>query len=91
LRSSRSAAARAAHRNRAKLGTKLPDGIHVGDAVAFRSLASQLGTPLAPHLLSPADTTGFSGFQFSVDLQNTSIDQRACSPARASMAAPHAA
>jgi hypothetical protein len=61
----------------AKLGTKLSDGTFVGDAVAFRALASQLGTVLAPHLLSPADTTGFSGFQLSADLQNTSIDQGA--------------
>jgi hypothetical protein len=59
-----------------RLGTKTADG-YVGDSVAFRSLASQLGTVLAPHLLSPADTTGFSGFQFSVDLTNTSIDQGA--------------
>ena len=61
----------------AKLGTKQADGTYVGDSVAFRSLASQLGTVLAPHLLSPADTTGFSGFQLSVDYQYTSIDQGA--------------
>ncbi len=60
-----------------RLGTKIADGSYVGDSVAFRSLASQLGTVLAPHLLSPADTTGFSGFQFSVDATNTSIDQGA--------------
>jgi hypothetical protein len=29
---------------------------------------------LAPHLLSPADTLGFSGFQFDLDVSQTSID-----------------
>src|SRR5690349_1947260 len=35
--------------------------------IKFRSLASQLGMVLAPKLLSPADTIGFGGFQFSID------------------------
>jgi hypothetical protein len=60
-----------------KLGTMAPNGTYVGDAVAFRSFASQLGVVLAPHLLSPADTNGFSGFQLTVDYSNTSIDQSA--------------
>jgi hypothetical protein len=60
-----------------KLGTMTPSGTYVGDSVAFRSLASQLGVVLAPHLLTPADTVGIDGFQLSVDYSNTSIDQSA--------------
>jgi hypothetical protein len=60
-----------------KLATKAADGTYVGDSVAFRSLASQLGAVLAPHLLTPADTVGFDGLQLSVDYSNTSIDQGA--------------
>ena len=36
----------------------------VGQNLEFRALASQLGVVLAPHLLTPADTLGFGGFQF---------------------------
>ncbi|HEX3761852.1 MAG TPA: hypothetical protein VHW23_24300 [Kofleriaceae bacterium] len=46
----------------------------VGQNLEFRALASQLGVVLAPHLLSPADTLGFGGFQFDVDVSQTSID-----------------
>jgi hypothetical protein len=46
----------------------------VGENLEFRALASQLGVVLAPHLLSPADTLGFGGFQFDVDMSQTSID-----------------
>jgi hypothetical protein len=46
----------------------------VGENLEFRSLASQLGVVLAPHLLTPADTLGFAGFQFDVDASQTSID-----------------
>ena len=49
----------------------------VGDSLAFRELSSQLGVVLAPHLLTPADTIGFGGFQFSVDYATTTIDQTA--------------
>ena len=49
----------------------------VGDALAFRELSSQLGVVLAPHLLTPADTIGFSGFQFAVDYSMTTIDSSA--------------
>nr|HEX4313697.1 hypothetical protein [Kofleriaceae bacterium] len=49
----------------------------VPDQLAFRSLASQLGVVLAPHLLTPADTIGFGGFQFTVDASTTTIDQGA--------------
>ena len=40
----------------------------------LRSLASQLGVVLAPHLLTPADTIGFGGFQLTVDYAATTID-----------------
>jgi hypothetical protein len=43
----------------------------------LRSLASQLGVVLAPHLLTPADTLGFGGFQLTVDLATTTIDSDA--------------
>ncbi len=49
----------------------------MGDNLAFRELSSQLGVVLAPHLLTPADSIGFSGFQFSVDYAATSIDNTA--------------
>jgi hypothetical protein len=43
----------------------------------FRALASQLGVVLAPQLLTPADTLGYSGFQFSVASSMTTIDSSA--------------
>jgi len=43
----------------------------------LRSLSSQLGVVLAPHLLTPADTLGFGGFQLTVDYAVTTIDARA--------------
>jgi hypothetical protein len=46
----------------------------VGQNLEFRALASQLGVVLAPHLLTPADTLGFGGFQFDADVSQTSID-----------------
>ena len=46
----------------------------VGQNLEFRALASQLGVVLAPHLLAPADTLGFAGFQFDADVSQTTID-----------------
>jgi hypothetical protein len=65
-----------------KLGTRITDSMGnttsvVGDPLAFRALASQLGTVLAPHLLTPADTLGFSGFQLTIDYSSTTIDHGA--------------
>ena len=40
----------------------------------MRTLASELGVVLAPHLLTPADTLGFGGFQLTVDYTTTTID-----------------
>jgi hypothetical protein len=64
-----------------RLGNVISDGnggmTVVPDQLAFRSLASQLGVVLAPHLLTPADTIGFGGFQFTVDATTTTIDENA--------------
>ena len=51
--------------------------VFVPQNLEFRALASQLGVVLAPHMLTPADTIGFGGFQFTVDLAQTSIDNSA--------------
>ena len=40
----------------------------------FRALSSQLGVVLAPHLLTPADTLGYGGFQLTADYATTTID-----------------
>ncbi|HEX3694415.1 MAG TPA: hypothetical protein VH374_03405 [Polyangia bacterium] len=39
----------------------------------FRSLMSELGVVVAPRLVTPADTLGFAGFQFSAELGVTQI------------------
>jgi hypothetical protein len=39
----------------------------------FRSLMSEFGVAMAPQLLSPSDTLGFAGFQFSTQLAFTTI------------------
>ena len=45
-----------------------------GDAQGlYRSLMSELGVAIAPRLMTPADTLGFAGFQFSADLGVTKI------------------
>lgn len=63
-----------------RLGSIIDDGAGmpidvIGDPVLFRSLASELGVVLAPRLIEPADTLGFSGFQFSADYAFTSISR----------------
>jgi hypothetical protein len=45
----------------------------VPDNEAFRSFASELGIVFAPRNLAPADTLGYSGFQFSTEFSFTSI------------------
>jgi hypothetical protein len=59
-----------------------PDGLTIAqpgvtiDANAekqFRSLASELGVVLAPRMLIPSDTLGYSGFQFDLDMSFTTI------------------
>ena len=63
----------------ARLATRITDVTDrvrsvVAQNLEFRALASQLGVVLAPHLLTPADTLGFGGFQFDVEASQTSID-----------------
>lgn len=63
-----------------RLGDVVTDGMGqpidvIGDPVLFRSLASELGVVLAPRLVEPADTLGFSGFQFAADFAFTSINR----------------
>jgi hypothetical protein len=65
-----------------RLSTKMTDGSGnvtsvVGQSLEMRALASQLGVVLAPHLLTPADTLGFGGFQLTVDYATTTIDSSA--------------
>jgi hypothetical protein len=46
-----------------------------GDAQSnFRSLMSELGVAIAPRLMTPADTLGYAGFQFSAELGVTKIN-----------------
>jgi hypothetical protein len=63
-----------------RLATRVVDGDRVtavvGQSLEFRALASQLGVVLAPHLLTPADTLGFGGFQFDVTASQTTIDSK---------------
>ena len=40
----------------------------------FRSLMSELGVAIAPRLMTPADTLGYAGFQFSAELGFTKIN-----------------
>ena len=53
-------------------GTGTPVSV-VGQNLEFRALVSELGVVLAPRLLAPSDTLGFSGFQFSADVGYTSV------------------
>ena len=46
----------------------------VGENLEFRALSSELGVVLAPHLLTPADTLGYGGFQLDVEASQTTID-----------------
>jgi hypothetical protein len=49
----------------------------VGQSGEFRSLVSELGTVLSPRLLTPSDTLGFGGFQFTADVGYTQISNDA--------------
>jgi hypothetical protein len=63
----------------AKLATDSNNNVvgAIGQNADLRALASQLGVVLAPHLLTPADTLGFGGFQLTVDYSTTTIDSNA--------------
>lgn len=60
-----------------RLAVAQPSGTFVPQNLEFRELASQLGVVLAPRMLTPADTIGFGGFQFTVDVAQTGIDNGA--------------
>jgi hypothetical protein len=64
-----------------RLVTRMDDGSgntrFIPQNLELRSLSSQLGVVLAPHLLTPADTIGFGGFQLTVDYATTTIDSTA--------------
>ncbi len=60
-----------------RLATEQADGTFVAQNADLRSLSSQLGVVLAPHLNTPADTLGFGGFQFTVDYATTTVDTKA--------------
>ncbi|HEY4392902.1 MAG TPA: hypothetical protein VGP64_02520, partial [Polyangia bacterium] len=47
---------------------------YADDQSRFRSLMSELGVVAAPRLLTPADTLGYAGFQFSGELGITTIN-----------------
>jgi hypothetical protein len=51
-------------------------GSVIPDNARYRSIVSELGVVLAPHFLTPADTLGFSGFNFSADVSYTGIDAK---------------
>jgi hypothetical protein len=40
----------------------------------YRSLMSEMGVAIAPRLMTPADTLGYAGFQFSADVGVTKIN-----------------
>jgi hypothetical protein len=47
---------------------------YADDQSRFRSLMSELGVVVAPRLMTPADTLGYAGFQFSGELGFTTIN-----------------
>lgn len=53
--------------------TRTTVALDAGANTRFRSLMSELGTVVAPHLQTPADTLGLAGIQLSVDLNVTQI------------------
>jgi hypothetical protein len=47
---------------------------YAADQSRFRSMMSELGVVVAPRLITPADTLGYAGFQFSGELGFTTIN-----------------
>ena len=60
------------HRTNGVIDDTTPD---VDGQSRFRSLMSELGFAIAPRLMTPADTLGYAGFQFSAELGVTKINQ----------------
>jgi hypothetical protein len=66
-------------------GRGLPDDPNVGvrganaviaDDAAFRSLMSELGVIFAPNVLSPAETMGYNGFHFGIELGMVTVNPK---------------
>lgn len=53
------------------------NGLCAPDSAAFRKLVNQWGFALAPNSMFPARTTGFGGFEFSLQASYTAIDSDA--------------
>jgi hypothetical protein len=71
----------------------IPMGTVIPDNRRFRALASELGVALAPRFAGPADSLGFSGFNFSADTSFTTIDSGAdywCATEKSSACTPGA-
>lgn len=45
---------------------------------AYRQIVSELGTAIAPSILTTADTIGYNGFQFDFDYSVTTISNTSC-------------
>ena len=58
------------------LGDVDDEGNVAPDRVAFRSLASELGTVIAPKPVDPGDSLGLSGFSLSADLSLNTISYK---------------
>lgn len=61
-----------------RFGTQVTDDMGnvteiLGHNHEFRAFASELGIVIAPRVLHPADTTGYGGFEFTLDAGQTSI------------------
>ena len=61
-------------------GPTTPRNITAAVPSAYRSFVSELGVALAPGILTPSDTIGYNGFQFDVDYNFTTINNRKCAP-----------
>lgn len=48
--------------------------------IAYRQFTSELGVVMAPQVMAPADTLGYSGFQFTLDANFTTISANKCVP-----------
>jgi len=55
-------------------GATAPCQLDANAVTKYRSLMSELGVVVAPRLMTPADTLGYAGFQFSAELGITKIN-----------------
>lgn len=59
------------------VGLGRPNATDASASQRFRSLASELGAALGSGIHSPAETLGYSGFNFGLEMSVTDIDQTA--------------